>query len=128
MPPTDISIDLHNVGDFAGVDLQELRAFAKSQSLDNIEFVKGRFETTASEVIARGGAFGLAHIDCDIYDAVRFCQELATRSVCDRGYIVYDDACVSSCLGATQAVEEMIMERRIHSEQIWPHFVFRKQA
>ena len=37
----------------------------------------------------------------------------------------YDDGEVSSCLGATQAVEELIMERHLHSEQIWPHFVFR---
>ena len=41
------------------------------------------------------------------------------------GYVAYDDADVSSCIGATQAVEELIIERRIHCEQIWPHFVFR---
>ena len=41
------------------------------------------------------------------------------------GYVVYNDVETSSCLGATQAVEELNMERRMYSEQIWPHFVFR---
>jgi hypothetical protein len=45
--------------------------------------------------------------------------------MCKGGYLVYDDAHISSCIGATQAVEELIMERRVHCEQIWPHFVFR---
>ena len=69
--------------------------------------------------------FGLAHIDCDIYSAVKYCQDTMWDQMCKGGYLVYDDALVSSCIGATQAVEELIMERRVHCEQIWPHAVFR---
>ena len=41
------------------------------------------------------------------------------------GYLVYDDADYLTCLGATEAVEELIRDRNMHCEQIWPHFVFR---
>ena len=76
-------------------------------------------------VYEAAGGFGLAHIDCDIYSAVKFAQDTVLTHMCRGGYLVYDDACVSSCLGATQAVEEFVMTQRTHSEQIWPHFVFR---
>ncbi len=42
------------------------------------------------------------------------------------GYYVFDDATVSSCLGATEAVEELVVRRDgLHAEQIHPQFVFR---
>ncbi len=41
------------------------------------------------------------------------------------GYIIFDDANVSSCIGATEAVEEIIQRDCMYSEQIWPHYVFR---
>jgi hypothetical protein len=42
------------------------------------------------------------------------------------GYLVFDDATVSSCLGATEAVEQILIRRDgLSSEQIFPHFVFR---
>lgn len=126
MPGTDPVLDLHSAGDFSDVDLGELEAFARELSLDNLRFVKGRFEDTAADVYEAAGGFGIAHIDCDIYSAVKFAQDTVLPRLCRGGYLVYDDACVSSCLGATQAVEELILDHRMHSEQIWPEFVFRK--
>ena len=42
------------------------------------------------------------------------------------GYLVFDDATVSSCIGATEAVESLVVRRDgLNSEQIFPHFVFR---
>jgi hypothetical protein len=42
------------------------------------------------------------------------------------GYMVFDDATYSSCLGATEAVETLAIRRDgLNSEQIYPHFVFR---
>ena len=42
------------------------------------------------------------------------------------GYLAFDDATVSSCLGATEAVESLLIRRDgLNAEQIWPHFVFR---
>lgn len=126
MPASDPSIDLHRAGDFSDVDLDELQSVARQHGLDNLRFVKGLFENTAADVYKSSDGFGIAHIDCDIYSAVKFAQETVMPCVCPGGYLVYDDAGVSSCLGATQAVEEFIMTQRIHSEQIWPHFVFRR--
>jgi hypothetical protein len=45
------------------------------------------------------------------------------------GYWVFDDGHISSCLGATEAIEELVIRRdRRHSEQIFPHFVFRNRS
>ncbi len=42
------------------------------------------------------------------------------------GYLVFDDATYSSCLGATEAVESLLVRRDgLNSEQISPQFVFR---
>jgi hypothetical protein len=44
----------------------------------------------------------------------------------DGGYVVFDDATVSSCIGATEAVEDLLIrDGSMNSEQIWPHYVFR---
>ena len=67
----------------------------------------------------------IAHIDCDIFDAVAYSQDAVWPQMAKGGYLVYDDADVSSCIGATEAVENLIMERRIHMEQVWPHWIVR---
>jgi len=42
------------------------------------------------------------------------------------GYLVFDDATTSSCIGATEAVENLLIRRdALSSEQIYPHYVFR---
>jgi len=42
------------------------------------------------------------------------------------GYYIFDDATTSSCLGATEAAEEVLIQRdHLCSEQIFPHFAFR---
>ena len=69
--------------------------------------------------------FALAHIDCDIYSGVKYAQDAVWPFMAKGGYVVYDDADAPSCIGATEAVEQLVMERRLHSEQVWPHWVFR---
>lgn len=123
--PETADVDLHSQGDFNDVDLDELRAYSAKIGLTNIEFVKGRFEATAEELSRRAGPFGLSHVDCDIYSAVKYSADLSLKALCPGGYLAFDDATTSTCLGATQAVEELIAERGMRSEQIWPHFVFR---
>ncbi len=126
MPPTDDKVDLHQQGDFSNVDLDEIKSYASSLKLENIIFVKGLFEDTLPAIQQDQIEFGLAHIDCDIYSGVSYSQHAIYSNLSPGGYVVYDDACVSSCIGATQAVEEFIINNQQHSEQIWPHFVFRK--
>ena len=123
MPATDNTIDAHGKGQFSDTSFADLQAQSDAQGLDNLILVKGMFQDTFPAL--SGNQFGLAHLDADIYSALKYAQDAVWPSMTPGGYIVYDDATVSSCIGATQAVEELVTERRIHSEQIWPHFVFR---
>jgi hypothetical protein len=126
MPKTDKELDLHSEGDFSGVDLDELARIAKANNLDNLYFVKGLFEDTASNIVVNNGLFSLAHIDCDIAGAVKYSYEIVKDSMQKGGYLIFDDATVSSCLGATEVVEEVLIKRdNKNCEQIFPHYVFR---
>jgi predicted O-methyltransferase YrrM len=126
MPETDKSVDAHNAGDFSDTDLESLRRRVAELGLDNLELVKGRFEDTNAGVMAKAGRIALAHIDCDIAPAVRYAYRGVRPHMVQGGYIVFDDATVSSCIGATEVVEEtLIRGDGLHSEQIWPHYVFR---
>jgi hypothetical protein len=126
MPATDKAVDAHNAGDFGDSDLAALRERVDALGLDNLELVQGLFEDTNASVMARAGSVSLAHIDCDIAPAVRFAYEGVRPFMVQGGYMVFDDATVSSCIGATEVVEELVIRRDgLHSEQIWPHYVFR---
>jgi hypothetical protein len=126
MPETDPEIDAHKAGDFSDVNLDELRQYAVANGLYNLEFVQGLFDRTIPELLPRVGKIALAHIDCDIYSAVAFAYDAVRKNMVPGGYFVFDDALYSSCLGATEAVEELVIRRDgLHSEQIFPHFVFR---
>jgi predicted O-methyltransferase YrrM len=124
--PETAKVDMHRSGDFSGgVDLNEIKAAAKREGLDNLVFMKGLFQTTFPALASEVRSFGLAHIDCDILPSVAYCQRAVWPKMCKGGYVVYDDALTATCLGATEAVEDLIIERGAHAEQIFPHFVFR---
>jgi len=126
MPPTDRAVDLHQEGDFADVDLAELRGFAAAKGLRNIEFVPGLFEDSFPGAAAAVGRIALCHIDCDIRAAVAYAYDASRSLMVTGGYWVFDDPLVASCVGATEAVEELVIQRDgLFSEQVYPHLVFR---
>jgi predicted O-methyltransferase YrrM len=126
MPVTDKAIDAHSAGEFIDTNVEEIRQIAREEGLDNIECVKGLFEDTAPVLLARIGKVALAHIDCDIHSGVQFAYDASKPYMVPGGYYVFDDATVSSCLGATEVVEDLVIGRDgLRSEQIFPHFVFR---
>lgn len=126
MPTADATIDAHSAGDFADADLREIRAAIAAAGLTNIELVPGRFEDTAAGLVERVGPVALAHLDSDIYSAIATAYDAVRHRMVRGGYFVFDDATVSSCLGATEAVEELVVRRDgLHAEQIFPQFVFR---
>lgn len=127
MPRTDSGVDAHGEGDFGGVDVEELRMEARARGLDNVHFVKGLFEDTAPALLeSEIGKVALAHIDCDIYSAVKYSYEVVKPFMLPKGYLVFDDATVPSCIGATEAVEHFVIRRDgLSSEQIYPQYVFR---
>jgi predicted O-methyltransferase YrrM len=126
MPQTDKNIDAHNEGDFSDTDFTSLQARVEELKLDNLILIKGFFEDTNEMVMNEAGKICLAHIDCDIAPAVRYSYQGVKPYMVDGGYIVFDDATVSSCIGATEVVEDLLIRQdRLNSEQIWPHYVFR---
>ena len=126
MPQTDSKIDAHKEGDFSDVDLNELRSYVAKKGITNLHFVKGLFHDTAPNVLKDVKQVALAHIDCDIYSAVAYSYDVVKEYMVPGGYIVFDDATVSSCLGATDAVETLVIRRDgLSSEQIYPQYVFR---
>ncbi len=126
MPQVDKAIDAHDTGDFSNTDLDELQARANVLKLDNLVLVKGFFEATNDDVMARAEKISFAYIDCDIASSVKYSYEGVKPFMVDGGYIAFDDATISSCIGATEVVEDLLIRRDgLNSEQIWPHFVFR---
>lgn len=126
MPQTDKNVDVHDAGNFADVDMDKLQTRVDELNLDNLVLVKGLFENTNDSVMTQASKISLAHIDCDIASAVKYSYEGVKPFMVDGGYIVFDDATVSSCIGATEVVENLLICRdQLNSEQIWPHYVFR---
>ncbi len=126
MPYSDRAIDAHSAGDFSDVDFDELTACKDANDLDNLTFVKGRFEDVLPGLIESLAPLAMVHIDCDVRDAVAYSYEAVREHMIPGGYVVFDDATTSSCIGATEAIEELVLHRdRLFSEQIYPHYVFR---
>ncbi len=126
MPESEETVDAHAVGDLGDVDVDELVDYTRSLGLANLEFRAGLFEETAPPVLAEAGRIALAHIDCDVYPSVAYSYDIVRGAMVDGGYIVVDDARVSSCLGATEAIEERAVRRDgLHAEQVHPHVVLR---
>lgn len=125
MPVTDAGRDLHSAGDFSDASYEALSKRRDKLKLKNLVIVKGLFEDTFPGIAKTKLRFGLAHIDCDIYSGVKYAQDAVWPFMTKGGYIAYDDADAPSCIGATEAVEELVMARSLHSEQVWPHWVFR---
>ena len=126
MPDTNDELDLHFAGNFSDTNLDDLKSCIRELGLTNIEPVKGLFSDTAPGVLRRIRSIRLAHIDCDIHDAVRYCLDAVMPKMSQSsGYVVLDDPLHGSCLGAMQAVEEWIIDTKLHAEQAYPHLVYR---
>ena len=108
-----------------GAAQRDLKAAREEQGLDNLHLVQGLVQETFPASYPAERRIGLVHLDMDIYEPTVFVQNAAWPLMTKGGYYVYDDATVPACVGATQAVEDLIKQRDLHSEQVWPHFVLR---
>ena len=73
------------------------------------------------------GPIALLHLDCDFYDAVKFCLEKLFDKVVTGGYIVIDD--YSSHKGCKLAVDEFSKSRKDKMKYLFnisPAIVFQK--
>jgi hypothetical protein len=127
MPPTDRTVDAHAPGGFSDVDLAELRQFVEWARLRNLKFVQGHFEESAVAVLQQQRSVALCHIDCDIRSAVEYAYDTAKDYMVPGGYWVFDDPLTAACIGAAEAVEDLLIKRDgLNSEQLYPHYVFRE--
>ncbi len=79
-----------------------------------VHMVKGWFTDTIP--ISEVGAIALLHLDCDLYESVKFCLEHLYDNVIEGGYIVIDDYGYWS--GCKAAVDEFIKYRNLKVELI----------
>lgn len=130
MPDTDPVRDLHRKGDFADSKFDGLRAYVADHDLSaHLELVKGRFDETLPGVLANSGTPGLLHVDCDIYEPIKYVVRACLPYLRPASHIVFDDPLHGSCLGAFDAVQELLIrELDLTAEQAYPHLVFRYPA
>lgn len=126
LPTTDSKRDLHVSGTFNTVDEKALQIYLRAIGLNNIVVVKGCFEETVPNLLCKTKKIILAHIDCDIYSAVKYAITSVSPYMHPAGgYLVFDDPLCPMCLGALQAVEELLQWKGIRAEQSFPHLVYR---
>lgn len=127
MPATDAVRDLHHKGDFIDTSIDDFRRTIEANGLgDRVIPVQGVFEDTFPGLMADGRKIALAHVDCDIYDGVKYAINASREHMVKDGYFVFDDPLHGSCLGAMQAIEETLLhEDRLFAEQMYPHPVYR---
>jgi len=126
MPESDQSVDTFKKESFSNVDFAEVQSTLESTGLRNVHLVKGLFENTALQTLQQSSGIALAHIDCDNFAPVCYAYDVLKPSLVSGAYIVFDDATEPGCIGATEAVESLVIRRDgKHSEQIFPHWVFR---
>ena len=74
-------------------------------------------------MLDEAGTLSLAHTDCDIYESVRHSYEICKLRMVTKGYVVFDDSTVSSCIGDRSRRKFVIARDGLLSEQIYPHHV-----
>ena len=103
------------------------RRYVGEIGLQNLEFVQGDFAMTAAPTVRQLGSVAFAHIDCDIRSAVQCAYDTTRPYMISGGYWILDDPMVADCLGATEAMEDLLIRRDgLNSEQVFPHYVFRQ--
>lgn len=126
MPDCDPVLDAHRAGNFADTDFEELERLRLELKLDNLHFLKGLFQDTVEAIPMRERRFALSHVDCDIYQSVKFSIDFSKRYAIPGSYFIFDDPLVHDCIGAMQAVEEgLVQAEGVFAEQAYPHLVYR---
>ncbi|MEO8364600.1 MAG: class I SAM-dependent methyltransferase [Pseudoxanthomonas sp.] len=127
MPPTDAVRDMHSEGDFNKTGYAELLEYIRSKGLGaHLRTVQGTFDETLPGVLEDNGTIGMIHVDCDIYEPIKFVVRACLPHMPAQTHVAFDDPLHGSCLGAFDAVQElMIRELDLTAEQAYPHLVFR---
>lgn len=127
IPEENEMLDFYGKGTLADACFEQLVERKEKANLDNLFFIKGRFQETMPWLLPIIKKIVLAHIDCLAYASMSYAlAAIQPWMEAPGGYLVIDHATRdSSSLGAFQAVEEMAQQYRLHAEQVVPHFVYR---
>ncbi|MFZ4116177.1 MAG: TylF/MycF/NovP-related O-methyltransferase [Chthoniobacterales bacterium] len=126
MPVSENEVDLHQKNDFHDAHLRRLKALIRKNKLTNLVPLKGLFQKTVPKLLSKISSVALAHVDCDIYPSVHYSISALTPHMDPAGgYLIFDDPLTASCIGAMQAVEELLPAQGYRAEQIYPHLVYR---
>lgn len=114
--------NVHRVGDFGENDRDPLYFSSFDEVKDmlsiynNIKIYKGIFPSETSEFIYNK-KFSLVHLDVDVYQSYKESLEFFYSKMVEGGLILLDDYAMSSCEGATIAVDNFCKENniKIHS-------------
>ena len=99
----------HHVGkQFQATSVEKVTKYLKDHA--NVRVVKGDFLQTAA-LLDDVGAFGLVHIDVDVYPVTRFCLDYFADRMVTGGVIVIDDYGFRRTRGALKAVEQFVARR-----------------
>jgi O-methyltransferase len=106
----------HVTSEFAGqwsegdLAVSEETARAHLQRFRNCLFHKGWIPDTFCAVPSEA-RFAFVHVDVDLYEPTRACYEFFYDRLSPGGMIVNDDYGLTSCPGATRAVDEFVASR-----------------
>jgi hypothetical protein len=102
---TDKTIDgLHEAGrQFINVKVAKVAKYLRRFAF--VQVVQGNIRETAPTFDSER-AFGLVHLDVDVYPITRFCLEFFGPRMVPGGTIVVDDYGTTTCAGVKKAVDE----------------------
>ena len=89
-----------------------------------VQVLEGDIRETAS-AFENQRAFGMVHIDVDVYPITKFCLEFFAPRLVVGGTIVVDDYGFTTCKGVKKAVDDFVSERR---GQFWAMHLLTAQA
>jgi O-methyltransferase len=102
MPKTDPMRDRHQMGEFSDTSVDDVRAKVRHDGL--MRYHRGEIPSTF--VGLENAMISFAHIDLDIYAAIKSACEFVLPRLTLGGVMVFDDYGFATCPGARQAVDE----------------------
>ena len=106
--PKATARDLYVGGEHANTSKAMVENLVSSMNLANVQVLQGIFpEDTGS--IVKDRTFRFAHIDVDVYQSAKDCNEWLWPRLCHGGVVVYDDYGHVPC-GLTEYVDEQSVE------------------
>jgi O-methyltransferase len=102
MPATDPARDWHRAGDFSDTSVDAVRAHVGNDEI--VRYHPGVIPRSFAG--SESATISFAHIDVDIYQAVKHCCHFILPRLVVGGIMVFDDYGFPTCPGARQAVDE----------------------